>query len=236
MSFFTQAGRPGGGASRQHSLRRPRDGGGGSGSGSERERGRASASRSWRQRPEERSARRSAAAGMMERVRTIVDNVAEALDGPSPTRRDRLVESWARIQEYYTPQRSDDLRQITVADTTIPHHLECMLRIIANEMVEDGGAADPAQPLEFGPCVEYLLQYHVLSDLVDLADRDTPRGVHMYVVRFFDLFIGCIPLGLLPESAIRLPLVAIMRQCLHIVQTSPAAPMAAPGRTARDVA
>ncbi|KAJ2775012.1 hypothetical protein IWQ56_000309 [Coemansia nantahalensis] len=173
---------------------------------------------------------------MMERVRTIVDNVAEALDGPSPTRRDRLVESWARIQEYYTPQRSDDLRQITVADTTIPHHLECMLRIIANEMVEDGGAADPAQPLEFGPCVEYLLQYHVLSDLVDLADRDTPRGVHMYVVRFFDLFIGCIPLGLLPESAIRLPLVAIMRQCLHIVQTSPAAPMAAPGRTARDVA
>ncbi|KAJ2697717.1 hypothetical protein H4R19_005643, partial [Coemansia spiralis] len=174
------------------------------------------------------------AMGMMERVRTIVDNVAEALDGPSPTRRDRLVESWARVQEYYTPQRSDDLRQITVADTTIPHHLECMLRIVANEMADDGGGGDPGQPLEFGPCVEYLLQYHVLSDLVDLADRDTPRGVHVYVVRFFDLFIECIPLGLLPESAIRLPLVAIMRQCLHIVQTSPTMPMAAPGRPPRD--
>ncbi|KAJ1730704.1 hypothetical protein LPJ61_002881 [Coemansia biformis] len=170
----------------------------------------------------------------MDRVRTIVDNVTEALDGPTPTRRDRLVESWARIQEYYTPQRSDDLRQITIADTTIPHHLECMLRIVANEIIDDGEGVDLAQPLEFGPCVEYLLQYHVLSDLVDLADRDTPRGMRAYVVRFFDLFIGYIPLGLLPESAIRLPLVAIMRQCLYIVQTSPTTPMTGSGRPSRE--
>ncbi|KAI7833964.1 Retinoic acid induced 16-like protein-domain-containing protein [Kickxella alabastrina] len=170
-------------------------------------------------------------------MRTLVDNVSVAFDGPAPTAKDRLVENWTRIQEYYT--RQADLRRLQIGDTTIPHHLECMLKILAYEMLEneqgaaaaaldqDGtyGADRLAQPLEFGACVEFLLQFHVLSDLVDLADADLPRGMRKYVLRFFDIFIDGIPLGLLPESAIRLPLVAIMRQCLHVVQTSPTTPI-----------
>ncbi|KAJ1809636.1 hypothetical protein LPJ75_004351, partial [Coemansia sp. RSA 2598] len=180
---------------------------------------------------------RTAAAEVLDKMRSLVDNVSVAFDGPAPTAKDRLVENWARIQEHYT--RQVDLRKVQIADTTIPHHMELMLKILAQEMLlnEEEMAASQmvlddmdngdrlAQPLEFGPCVEYLLQYHVLSDLVDLADADLPRGMRKYVLRFFGLFIEGIPLGLLPESAIRLPLVAIMRQCLHVVQTSPTTPI-----------
>ncbi|KAJ2359171.1 hypothetical protein GGF43_000337 [Coemansia sp. RSA 2618] len=163
---------------------------------------------------------------MLDRMRSLVDNVAETFGEPAPTHKERLLESWTRIQEYYTPQRQDDNRKYSVTDTTIPHHMESMLRELAQEILDDGvpvGATAEAlaQPLEFGACMEYLLQYHVLSDLVDLAEGDLPRGMRKYVVRFFDFFVGMIPLGLLPESAIRLPLVAIMRQCLQIVETSP---------------
>ncbi|KAJ2718761.1 hypothetical protein GGI07_005600 [Coemansia sp. Benny D115] len=191
---------------------------------------------------------RTAAAEVFDKVRSLVDNVSVAFDGPAPTAKDKLVENWTRIQEYYT--RQDDLRRLQIGDTTIPHHMECMLKILAEEMLHneeanghhqqphmaradaagrmdhDGAMGDRlAQPLEFGPCVEFLLQYHVLSDLVDLADADLPRGMRKYVLRFFGIFIDGIPLGLLPESAIRLPLVAIMRQCLHVVQTSPTTPI-----------
>ncbi|KAJ2559491.1 hypothetical protein EV175_000319 [Coemansia sp. RSA 1933] len=171
-----------------------------------------------------RQGHRNAAAEMLDRMRTLVDNVAVAFDGPAPTRKDRLVETWARIQEYYTPQRQDDLRRMAVTDTTIPHHLEAMLKILAHEMIETDNSV-LSQPLDFGPCIEYLLQYHVLSDLVDFADVDMPRGVRKYVVQFFDAFIDGIPLGLLPESAIRLPLVAIMHQCQAIVEASPTTPI-----------
>ncbi|KAJ2403009.1 hypothetical protein GGI23_000291 [Coemansia sp. RSA 2559] len=167
---------------------------------------------------------RNAAAEMLDRMRTLVDTVAVAFDGPAPTRKDRLVETWARIQEYYTPQRQDDLRRTSITDTTIPHHLEAMLKILAHEMIETDNSV-LSQPLEFGPCIEYLLQYHVLSDLADFADADMPRGVRKYVVQFFDSFVDGIPLGLLPESAIRLPLVAIMRQCQAIVEASPTTPI-----------
>ncbi|KAJ2862220.1 hypothetical protein GGH94_004406 [Coemansia aciculifera] len=165
---------------------------------------------------------RSAAAEVLGRMRTLVDNVAVALDGPPPTLKDKLLENWTRIQEYYTPQRQDDLRKLKITDTTIPHHLECMLKILAQEILDTPQALEP---LEFGPCVEYLLQYHVLSDLVDFADVDQPRGMRKYALRFFGVLVNVIPLGLLPESAIRLPLVAIMRQCLHVVQTSPTTPI-----------
>ncbi|KAJ2779092.1 hypothetical protein GGI15_003984 [Coemansia interrupta] len=170
---------------------------------------------------------RTAAADMLDRMRSLVDNVSATLDGPTPSARDRLVDNWTRIQDHFA--RGPAARQQQIGDTTIPHHLEQMLHILAREMLEtaDAQAQDDAeeeqrlaQPLEFGPCVEYLLQYHVLSDLVDLADADRPQGMRAHVVRFFCLFIEGIPLGLLPESAIRLPLVAVMRQCLHVVQTS----------------
>ncbi|KAJ2074870.1 hypothetical protein GGH13_001021 [Coemansia sp. S155-1] len=165
---------------------------------------------------------RSAAAEVLGRMRTLVDNVTVALDGPPPTLKDKLLENWTRIQEYYTPQRQDDLRKLKITDTTIPHHLECMLKILAQEILD---TPEALEPLEFGPCVEYLLQYHVLSDLVDFADADQPRGMRKYALRFFGVLVNVIPLGLLPESAIRLPLVAIMRQCLHVVQTSPTTPI-----------
>ncbi|KAI8319456.1 hypothetical protein GQ54DRAFT_299331 [Martensiomyces pterosporus] len=170
------------------------------------------------------------------KFRSFVENVADAFDAPQPTRKDRLLDHWTRIQEYYTPQNQDDLRKLDVTDTTIPHHMESALRLLAQEMLEtaasdeampgaDSGASPErdqlVQPLEFGPCVEYLLQYHVLNDLVDFADADMPRGIRKYVLRFFGIFIEGIPLGLLPESAIRLPLVAIMRQCHHVIQSSP---------------
>ncbi|KAJ2761058.1 hypothetical protein H4S06_001405, partial [Coemansia sp. BCRC 34490] len=167
---------------------------------------------------------RNAATEMLDRMRHLVDTVAVALDGPLPTQKDRVVETWARIQEYYTPQRQDDLRKLRVTDTTIPHHLEAMLKLLAREMIETESSV-LEQPLEFGPCIEYLLQFHVLSDLVDFADADMPRGIRKYVVLFFDAFIDGIPLGLLPESAIRLPLVAIMHQCQTIVEASPTTPV-----------
>ncbi|KAJ2045143.1 hypothetical protein GGI08_006897, partial [Coemansia sp. S2] len=66
---------------------------------------------------------RSAAAEVLGRMRTLVDNVTVALDGPPPTLKDKLLENWTRIQEYYTPQRQDDLRKLKITDTTIPHHL-----------------------------------------------------------------------------------------------------------------
>ncbi|KAJ2805537.1 hypothetical protein H4S07_003994, partial [Coemansia furcata] len=166
---------------------------------------------------------RSAAFDVLDRMRTLVDNVAVALDGqPPPTLKDKLLENWTRIQEYYAPSRQDDVRRLRITDTTIPHHLECMLKLLAQEI---SAAPHALAPLEFGPCVEYLLQYHVLSDLVDVADADTPRGMRKYALRFFGVLVGIIPLGLLPESAIRLPLVAVMRQCLHVVQTSPTTPV-----------
>ncbi|KAJ2718626.1 hypothetical protein H4S00_003727 [Coemansia sp. D1744] len=171
-----------------------------------------------------RASRHLGASGMFDRMRTLVDNVTEAFDGPAQTRKDRLLDNWMRIQEYYTPQRQDDICKLSVTDTTIPHHMEGMLRELAHEILDGAQISIDealAQPLEFGACMEYLLQYHVLSDLVDLAERDVPRGMRKYVVRFFDYFTSVIPLGLLPESAIRLPLVAIMRQCLQIVETSP---------------
>ncbi|KAJ1642450.1 hypothetical protein LPJ64_005711 [Coemansia asiatica] len=189
------------------------------------------------QRINHHSQARTTAAEVFDKVRSLVDNVSVVFDGPAPTARDKLVENWTRIQEHYT--RQVDLRKVQIVDTTIPHHMEMMLKILAQEMLlneeelaasqmalDDMDSGDRlAQPLEFGPCVEYLLQYHVLSDLVDLADVDLPRGMRKYVLRFFGLFIEGIPLGLLPESAIRLPLVAIMRQCLHVVQTSPTTPI-----------
>ncbi|KAJ2520715.1 hypothetical protein H4217_001851, partial [Coemansia sp. RSA 1939] len=104
---------------------------------------------------------RNAATEMLDRMRHLVDTVAVALDGPLPTQKDRVVETWARIQEYYTPQRQDDLRKLRVTDTTIPHHLEAMLKLLAHEMIETESSV-LEQPLEFGPCIEYLLQFHVL--------------------------------------------------------------------------
>ncbi|KAJ2734414.1 hypothetical protein IW152_002307 [Coemansia sp. BCRC 34962] len=167
---------------------------------------------------------RSAAFDVLGRMRSLVDNVAVALDGPPPTSKDKLLENWTLIQEYYTPQRQDDLRKLKITDTTIPHHLESMLKILAYEILHTP-AEEALEPLEFGPCVEYLLQYHVLSDLVDFADADHPRGMRKYALRFFGALVDVIPLGLLPESAIRLPLVAIMRQCLYVVQSSPMTPI-----------
>ncbi|KAJ2744027.1 hypothetical protein GGI20_003298 [Coemansia sp. BCRC 34301] len=168
---------------------------------------------------------RSAADKVFGRMRTLVDNVAVALDGPPPTPRDKLVENWTLIQEFYSPQRSDDNRKLRITDTTIPYHLESILKILGLEMQQTPTGAKELLPLEFGPCVEFLLQYHVLSDLVDFADADQPRGMRKYVLRFFGLLVGAIPLGLLPESAVRLPLVAIMRQSLHVIQTSPMTPI-----------
>ncbi|KAJ2032334.1 hypothetical protein IWW57_000278 [Coemansia sp. S610] len=165
---------------------------------------------------------RSAAIDVLGRMRTLVDNVTVALDGPPPTPKDKLVENWTLIQEYFTPQRQDDLRKLKITDTTIPHHLESMLKLLAHEILHTPQALEP---LEFGPCVEYLLQYHVLSDLVDYADADYPRGMRKYVLRFFGVLVDVIPLALLPESAIRLPLVAVMRQCLFVVQSSPTTPI-----------
>ncbi|KAJ2449266.1 hypothetical protein GGF42_004827, partial [Coemansia sp. RSA 2424] len=177
---------------------------------------------------------RSAADKMLGRMRTLVDNMAVALDGPPPTLRDKLVENWTLIQEFYSPQRQDDNRKLRITDTTVPYHLDCVLKILAQEMHHQQSGISSTQqqqqppemqPLEFGPCVEYLLQYHVLSDLVDFADADQPRGMRKYALRFFGVLVGVMPLGLLPESAIRLPLVAVMRQCLHVVQTSATTPI-----------
>ncbi|KAJ2803460.1 hypothetical protein H4R20_002883 [Coemansia guatemalensis] len=161
--------------------------------------------------------------GMMGRVRTLVDNVAEAFEsGSNRTRRDSLLWHWERIHEHYSGQRQDDLRRQQLGDTAIPQHLDGMMRALASEILEAGASDQAEQPLEFGACMEYLLQYHVLGDLVDFADIDLPRGMRAQVVRFFDDFVASIPLGLLPESAIRLPLVAVMRQSLRVVQACPA--------------
>ncbi|KAJ2846731.1 hypothetical protein IWW36_004209, partial [Coemansia brasiliensis] len=170
--------------------------------------------------------RRQNKAGVLGRMRTLVDNVAMALDGPvGLTRKEQLLASWAQIQEYYLP-RHHGQRRNDASEQEIARHLEIMLQALAQEMNEQQQYTQPQQqqqqqqqqPLEFGACVEYLLQYHVLSDLVEIAEVDMPRGVRECIVRFFEQFIRAIPLGLLPESAIRLPLVAIMRQSVQVIE------------------
>ncbi|KAJ2378278.1 hypothetical protein GGI05_006745, partial [Coemansia sp. RSA 2603] len=52
---------------------------------------------------------RSAAAEVFDRMRSLVDNVSASLDGPQPTARDRLVDNWTRIQDYYA--RDDTARK-----------------------------------------------------------------------------------------------------------------------------
>ncbi|KAJ2648852.1 hypothetical protein IWW40_003652 [Coemansia sp. RSA 1250] len=165
--------------------------------------------------------RRHNKAGVLGRMRSLVDNVAMALDGPiGLTRKEQLLASWAQIQEYYLP-RHHRQRRNDANEQEIARHLEIMLQALAQEMSEQQQQPQPQQqqqPLEFGACVEYLLQYHVLSDLVEIAEVDIPRGVRECIVRFFEQFIRTIPLGLLPESAIRLPLVAIMRQSVQAIE------------------
>ncbi|KAJ2448754.1 hypothetical protein EV183_005270 [Coemansia sp. RSA 2336] len=167
--------------------------------------------------------RRHNKAGVLGRMRSLVDNVAMALDGPvGLTRQEQLLASWAQIQEYYLP-RHHGQRRNDANEQEIARHLEAMLQALAQEMSEQQQQPQPQQqqqqqPLEFGACVEYLLQYHVLSDLVEIAEVDVPRGVRECIVRFFEQFVRTIPLGLLPESAIRLPLVAIMRQSVQAIE------------------
>ncbi|KAJ1807853.1 hypothetical protein LPJ77_002744, partial [Coemansia sp. RSA 2523] len=100
-----------------------------------------------------RTSRHLGASGMFDRMRTLVDNVTEAFDGPAQTRKDRLLDNWMRIQEYYTPQRQDDICKLSVTDTTIPHHMEGMLRELAHEILDGAQISIDealAQPLEFG--------------------------------------------------------------------------------------
>ncbi|KAI9471495.1 Retinoic acid induced 16-like protein-domain-containing protein [Coemansia mojavensis] len=148
--------------------------------------------------------RRHNKAGVLGRMRSLVDNVAMALD-------EQLLASWAQIQEYYLP-RHHRQRRNDANEQEIARHLEIMLQALAQEMSEQQQQPQPQQqqqPLEFGACVD---------DLVEIAEVDIPRGVRECIVRFFEQFIRTIPLGLLPESAIRLPLVAIMRQSVQAIE------------------
>ncbi|CAO1620015.1 unnamed protein product [Parajaminaea phylloscopi] len=94
--------------------------------------------------------------------------------------------------------------------TDIPSRLES----IAMTLVAESTSADDEVLGGMGPCMEHLQKKEVLSHLVSAAVRDTPQGVLIEAVKFFQTLVANLSANFLNQQAVNKPLVRLIRHCV----------------------
>ncbi|KAJ3083925.1 hypothetical protein HK102_000832 [Quaeritorhiza haematococci] len=192
---------------------------------------------------------------MFGRLTELVSSAVEVLTAAPyiKSREEIFRDHWNHVQRYYETHRQrnyqraqtrsprqhngghrndeDDFLEglMTVSDTNIPYHLDCMVKYIKEEEEEmlalkdmcEGGEMDgkmtPRSPVPFleeaGPCLEYLLQNRLLDTMVDRAQEDDPPGVCLQILHTFSSLLTTSHHQLLPESCVRLPLIRLVTTC-----------------------
>ncbi|GAA6061042.1 hypothetical protein JCM10212_004616 [Sporobolomyces blumeae] len=124
----------------------------------------------------------------------------------TPARADEPT--FARIYEAVEGALASQAEQQASTDVdSVRRQLEQLLTILR---VEAAGKEDGL----LGPCVEYALRQGAFARLVELAQRDEPKGVRVTLVEWFSRAVVELDEGFLAHGGVNKPLVKLLRTCV----------------------
>ncbi|KAJ1920732.1 hypothetical protein H4219_001131 [Mycoemilia scoparia] len=136
-----------------------------------------------------------------------------------------FMDAWSEVQSFYAEQHSHKRNHgLKIHDTEIPQQLNTMIQCMYKQRGELNGNKKPhGQNPKLTECEMLLLENNILLSLVEHAETDSPSGVRVFVMEFFCHVVSLVPLSLLTESPIRLPVFSMLRQSFETVYHSPSA-------------
>jgi hypothetical protein len=157
-------------------------------------------------------------------VSNAIQSAADVVS-PSPSVLDQFVWHWNRIQDFYLDERSKDrvrrARDRLIEDTSIPRHLNEIMRLL---LEEDAQLQQDEQinrvtntQLSIGPCLEYVLQHHLLEMLCTLAEADEPPGTCLHVFLFLKRLIADCSVNLLGHNSLLNSVQRLIAMCTSAI-------------------
>ncbi|KAF9543396.1 hypothetical protein EC957_000907 [Mortierella hygrophila] len=117
----------------------------------------------------------------------------------------RFNNGWLAIQ---TAISTAEKRNLSIQQTDIPVRLKNMVDLL----VDEESRLDDAKGTT-GVCMEYLLKHHVLGKLVNLAEKDQPKGLTGETIRTFAGMINLLDDQFLVHNSVHKPTVMLLRTC-----------------------
>ncbi|KAK3844126.1 MAG: Retinoic acid induced 16-like protein-domain-containing protein [Linnemannia gamsii] len=117
----------------------------------------------------------------------------------------RFNNGWLAIQ---TAISSAEKRNVSIQQTDIPGRLKNMVDLLVDEESRLDDATGTT-----GVCMEYLLKHNVLGKLVNLAEKDQPKGLTGETIRTFAAMINLLNDRFLVHNSVHKPTVKLLRTC-----------------------
>ncbi|KAG0320830.1 hypothetical protein BGZ97_012719 [Linnemannia gamsii] len=117
----------------------------------------------------------------------------------------RFNNGWLAIQ---TAISTAEKRNVSIQQTDIPVRLKNMVDLLVDEESRLDDATGTT-----GVCMEYLLKHNVLGKLVNLAEKDQPKGLTGETIRTFAGMINLLDDRFLVHNSVHKPTVKLLRTC-----------------------
>ncbi|KAF9911150.1 hypothetical protein EC991_004704 [Linnemannia zychae] len=117
----------------------------------------------------------------------------------------RFNNGWLAIQ---TAISTAEKRDVSIQQTDIPARLKNMVDLLVDEESRLDDATGTT-----GVCMEYLLKHNVLGKLVNLAEKDQPKGLTGETIRTFAGMINLLDDRFLVHNSVHKPTVKLLRTC-----------------------
>ncbi|KAF9323961.1 hypothetical protein BGZ91_003242, partial [Linnemannia elongata] len=117
----------------------------------------------------------------------------------------RFNNGWLAIQ---TAISTAEKRNVSIQQTDIPVRLKNMVDLLVDEESRLDDATGTT-----GVCMEYLLKHNVLGKLVNLAEKDQPKGLTGETIRTFAGMINLLDDRFLVHNSVHKPIVKLLRTC-----------------------
>ncbi|KAG0274150.1 hypothetical protein BGZ95_010058 [Linnemannia exigua] len=117
----------------------------------------------------------------------------------------RFNNGWLAIQ---TAISTAEKRNVSIQQTDIPGRLKNMVDLLVDEESRLDDATGTT-----GVCMEYLLKHNVLGKLVNLAEKDQPKGLTGETIRTFAGMINLLNDRFLVHNSVHKPTVKLLRTC-----------------------
>ncbi|KAF9123369.1 Guanosine-diphosphatase [Mortierella sp. 14UC] len=117
----------------------------------------------------------------------------------------RFNNGWLAIQ---TAISTAEKRNMSIQQTDIPVRLKNMVDLLVDEESRLDDATGTT-----GVCMEYLLKHNVLGKLVNLAEKDQPKGLAGETIRTFAGMINLLDDRFLVHNSVHKPTVKLLRTC-----------------------
>nr|CAD7589654.1 unnamed protein product [Timema genevievae] len=147
---------------------------------------------------------------MLSKFSSVLQSAVDALAPPAPLLED-FVYHWRMITKFYV--NKDTTTRVVVESTNIPAHLDQLIKLILEEQcsLEEGAT---------GPCLEYLLQHHILDLLATLACTDSPPGMKSLTLCFMKKLLTQLREPVLPHVSVYAPVQYVETKRLSVSSTT----------------